>query len=158
MFPIGNGQHTQDYIVFPEHYTFALMMFTTGERPSAILRLNWGDIEGDMVTFRQTKATGPRSVPIIEGLVTTLQEYADTRIRINENDPVFCHDDTGQRLPYAFFPKRFAHMMATLGLPVDDAEGRKRTPYSLKSSLITHLIDGGADPILVRDVGKELST
>ncbi|WP_041866071.1 tyrosine-type recombinase/integrase [Sediminispirochaeta smaragdinae] len=132
-------------------YTLALLMFATGERPSAILRLNWEDVDSDMITFRVTKAAGARSIPIVTMATKALRELSDSMLHVAPADPVFCHDDTGQRLTYAFFPKRFAHMMATLDLPTNDADGRKRTPYSLKSSLITHLIDGGADPILVRE-------
>jgi len=41
--------------------------------------------------------------------------------------------------------------MKRAGFPEKDAEGRKRVPYSLKHSLITHLIDAGADEVLVRE-------
>jgi len=146
-----HGSPTGEKILPIVPYTLAILMFATGERPSAILRLNWEDVDGDMITFRVTKAAGARSIPIVTMATKALRELSDSMMHVAPADPVFCHDDTGQRLTYAFFPKRFAHMMATLGLPADDADGRKRTPYSLKSSLITHLIDGGADPILVRE-------
>jgi len=132
-------------------YTFALMMAGTGERPSAILRLNWGDLSEDVVTFPLTKTRAHRSVPVAPVVLGAIEELSDAMVRIGATDPIFCHDDTGKRLTYSFFEKRFSRMMKVLELPANDADGRKRTPYSLKDSLITHLIDGGADPVLVRE-------
>lgn len=42
-------------------------------------------------------------------------------------------------------------MMKALELPANDSGGRRRTPYSFKDSLITHLMDSGADEVLVRE-------
>lgn len=133
-------------------YAFALAHFQLGERPSALLRLDWCDREGDRLTLSKakTKTHHERTIPLPAQLQDALDELRDHSIRIAPDDPIFCYDD-GTRRSHDWFEKRWRHMMRTLGLPGRDSDGRKRTPYSLKRSLITHLIDVGEDEVLIRE-------
>lgn len=131
-------------------YAFALAFFQLGERPSALLRLDWGDVSEGTVTFSQTKTHRPRTVPLPAQLSDALEELREDAVRIGPSDPVFGYED-GRRRGYTWFSKRWRHMMKALKLPENDSDGCKRTPYSLKHSLITHLIDAGEDEILVRE-------
>jgi integrase len=132
-------------------YTFHLAIFCTGERPSNILSWNWEDIEEDTVRIRRPKdRRKERTIPIARQLREALGELRELSVRIADDDPVFA-DEAGQRRTKTWYRKRFAHMMDDLELAAEDPEGNRRRPYSLKHSLITHLIDEGADPVLVRE-------
>jgi len=136
----------------PEHlaYVFLTVLALVGERPNAILSLRWGDIEGDVLSFSQTKTTQGRIVPVPRFVATLLEQLKDTAVRTDPEDWVFGYED-GTQCSRTWYLKRFNAMMKRAGFPEKDAEGRKRVPYSLKHSLITHLIDAGADEVLVRE-------
>ena len=91
-----------------------------------------------------------RVIPVARQLREALEELRELSVRIADDDPVFAHE-AGQRRTKTWYRKRFAHMMEELEIPAEDPEGNRRRPYSLKHSLITHLIDEGADPVLVRE-------
>lgn len=133
-------------------HLMALFHFLTGERMAAILKLHWQDIEfgAGVVTYRRTKTQKERMAPLPATLVSALFDHADRSIRIAPGDYVFSYD-SGEPIGYTFFRKRYANMMAALALPRTDPDGYERTPYSLKVSLETHLIDAGADPVHVRE-------
>jgi integrase len=126
-------------------------VFTTGERPKNVLSWDWRDIGEDTVHIRRPKdPSKERTIPIARQLTEALGELRDMALRIADLDPVFCLDD-GHRRTSTWYRKRFEHMMEELDLPRNDPEGNPRTFYSLKRSLITHLIDSGADEVLVRE-------
>lgn len=129
---------------------YALALYATGERPSAWLQVRWGDIDDDVVTFRQTKTAVNRAVPIVPELAKGLAAYREDGVRVADDDFVWCY---GNGAPYGrgFLRKRFPAALRHAGLPLTDADGNVRTPYSLKHSLITHLIDAGVDEVLVRE-------
>lgn len=131
-------------------YAFALAHHQLGERPSALRQLIWGDIEDNILTLTRTKTRVPRAVPLPAQLQTALEEVRDRAIRIADDDLIWSYDDGSPRAQ-TWFRKRWNHMTNILQLPDTDPDGRRRTPYSLKRSLITHLVDAGADPILVRE-------
>lgn len=129
---------------------YALALYSTGERPSAWLQVRWGDINDDVVTFRQTKTAVNRAVPMVPELAQGLAAYREDGVRVADDDFIWCY---GNGAPYerGFLRKRFPAAMRHAGLPPTDADGNVRTPYSLKHSLITHLIDAGVDEVLVRE-------
>lgn len=129
-----------------------LWQLLTGERMAAILELRWGDIEFGTatVTYRRTKTQTGRMAPLPGALVAALKDHMDRSIRIAPGDYVFSYD-SGERIGYTLFRTRYTNMREALGLPERDPDGGKRTPYSLKVSLETHLLDAGADPLHVRE-------
>ena len=131
----------------PDHLArlFFLLLAVSGERPAAILDLCWGDVDGDTLHFQRTKTTNGRAVPIIGYAVRELEAF-----RGEDEAPVFGYVD-GTRCGGTFYAKRFRTMMKKAGFPALDEDGRRRKPYSLKHSLITHLVDAGADEVLVRE-------
>jgi integrase len=137
-------------------FAFAYLFASTGERPGTILRCTWADLDGDLLTFRQTKtkkgkqAELERTIPLTASAVRHLERVREESVRISPADPIFCADD-GEPPSYTWFRKRFHHMMDSLKLPELDEEGRKRVPYSLKYTLETHLLEAGADEILLRE-------
>ena len=132
---------------------FGLLIATIGERPSALLALNWQHYDGETLTFPHQKDArkAGRVVPLIALARDSLDEWKDDGVRIADDDPIFGYD-TGGRMGRTWFRKRFAHMMGELRLPELDADGGRRVPYSLKYTLETELIDRGANPALVRDL------
>jgi integrase len=132
-------------------YTFHLTVFCTGERPSNILSWNWADIGEETVRIRRPKdRRKERIIPIPHTLQEALNEFHELSVRVADDDPVFC-DEAGQRRTKTWYRKRFFHAMQALELPERDPEGNARKPYSFKHSLITHLVDEGADPVLVAE-------
>jgi len=129
-----------------------LFHFLTGERMKAILDLRWQDIEfgTGIVTYKRTKTQTGRMAPLPQIIIDALREHSDRSIRISPADYIFSYD-TGKQIGYTFFTKRYKNMIDFLELPKKDPDGYERTPYSLKVSLETHLIDAAADPIHVRE-------
>ncbi|MEX2444442.1 MAG: site-specific integrase [Alkalispirochaeta sp.] len=132
---------------------YGLLMASIGERPSAILRLDWRHYDGQTLTFPRVKdrRKNRRVVPLIALAIEALDDWREDSVRIGPDDPVFGYDGGG-RMGKTWFKKRFTHMMAALGLPAEDEWGGRRVPYSLKYTLETELIDRGANPALVRDL------
>jgi integrase len=91
-----------------------------------------------------------RVVPLPGTLIKALKVHQERSIRIGLEDYIFCYD-SGEPVTYTFFRKRYDNMFERLKLPERDPDGGRRTPYSLKVSLETHLIDAGADPVHVRE-------
>jgi len=149
-----NPKHTSPHgRVGPETaHLMGLFHFLTGERMAAILELRWADIElgAATVTYQRTKTQSGRMAPLPQTLVSELGDHADRSIRIAPADRVFCYD-SGEPIGYTLFRTRYANMTRALALPRTDPDGYDRTPYSLKVSLETHLIDAGADPVHVRE-------
>lgn len=131
-------------------YLFFFLCAVTGERPSAILELRWRNLQGDVLTFERTKTTEGRSVPLIRRAVELLQHFQEGALRVAPDDYIFSYDD-GSRYQQTWYKKRFLTLMKKGGFPETDSEGRRRIPYSLKHSLITHLLDAGVDEILIRE-------
>jgi integrase len=132
-------------------YTFFLLCALTGERPDAILSLCWADIEDDVLHFEKTKTMKDRRVPVVPAVRSGLEKLKQAAVNPAPAGYVFGYED-GSRCGRTWYRKRFYSMMRErLKLPEKDAEGRKRVPYSFKHSLITHLLDAGADEILVRE-------
>ncbi len=132
---------------------YGLIIATVGERPSAVLRLDWQHYDGMTLTFPRVKdrKKNRRVVPLTSHTINALNEWKEDHVRIGDTDPIFGYDGGG-RLGQTWFAKRFNHMMAVLELPAHDRYGGKRVPYSLKYTLETELIDRGANPSLVRDL------
>jgi integrase len=121
-----------------------------GLRPEAILSLRWRDIEGDVLFFESTKTKKDgRRVPVVPAVLEALEDLR-AAAPAPPDGYVFGYED-GSRCTQGWYRLRFLAAMNAAGLPPLDAEGRKRVPYSFKHSLITHLIDGGADEVLVRE-------
>ena len=140
----GNKEATSAYVFF---LIFALV----GERPSAILKLQWMDFKDDILTFNRTKTKiNGRAVPVVPAVKSALNALREVSRKNADKDFIFINRD-GSPCQRTWYKKRFHTMMDALNLPENDAEGRKRVPYSFKHSLITHLIDEGADEVLVRD-------
>jgi len=131
-------------------YTFALLMAATGERPSAFYRIRWHDLRDHLLTFPLTKTATARTIPLISRVVQALQSLRDDSLRSADDDFVFA-DDSGVVSTPTWMRKRFFRALDAAGLPATDPDGRVRTLYSLKHSFITHLLDAGADEILVRE-------
>ena len=133
-------------------YSFAFLFATTGERPRALLQLKWGDIGAGEVTFRQEtlKTSAARTVPLIPRSTTLIEDLRDDGLRVADDDWVFGYS-SGDPLQYTWYRKAWERMMEAAKLPERDQEGLKRVPYSLKHSLVTHLVDEGADPVFVRE-------
>jgi integrase len=154
-----------DPLAFSHHYTtartdrdiisahfahaFAYLLATTGERPKAVLDLMWRDFDGDTLTFRVTKSGRSRTIPITRTALGKLEHLKELSVRLSPFNYIFCDDEAHKYTYYGWFTKRWK--LATKDLPERDSEGRKRTPYSLKHSFITHMLDAGADEILVRE-------
>jgi integrase len=130
-------------------YVFFLVCALTGERPKAVLALHWEDFIDGLLYFRQTKTQkNGRYVPVCHILNTALTQLKDSAV--NKNGYIFGYED-GTGCTQTWYHKRFNTMMKRTQILKDDAEGRRRIPYSFKHSLITHLLDAGADEILVRE-------
>jgi integrase len=148
--PKHKSQHGR---VGPETaHLMALFHFLTGERMAAILELRWQAIEfgAGVVTYRRTKTQTGRTAPLPDTLITALRDHADRSIRIAPGDYIFSYD-SGEPIGYTLFRTRYDNMKEALKLPEWDPDGYRRTPYSLKVSLETHLLDAGADPLHVRE-------
>lgn len=132
---------------------FGLIIATVGERPSAILRVNWGHYDGETIAFPRVKdrRKNHRVVPLTSHTIAALDAWKSDHKRTAPADPIFGYD-AGGRMGQTWFAGRFARMMERLELPKYDAYGGKRVPYSLKYTLETELIDRGANPSLVRDL------
>ena len=133
-------------------YTFAFLFATTGERPRALLQLKWVDVGDGEISFRPEilKTSAARTIPLISRVKDLLEELRDDGVRVADDDWVFGYS-SGDPLQYTWYRKAWERMMTTAKLPEIDTEGLKRVPYSLKHSLVTHLIDEGADPVFVRE-------
>lgn len=131
-------------------YLFFFLCAVTGERPRAILDLRWRDLTEDMLAFERTKTTDGRSIPLVSRAVNLLLQFQEGALRVAPDDFVFSYDD-GTPMQKTWYEKRFRHMMERAQFPDTDSEGRRRIPYSLKHSFITHLIDAGVDEVLVRE-------
>lgn len=131
-------------------YVFSIVFALVAERPEAILSLRWGDIEDDVLSFARTKTTNGRQVPVLPLVVRSIEGLLASAVRTDPEDWIFGYED-GTRCSRTWYRKRFLAMMERAGFSERDAEGRKRIPYSLKHSFITHLIDAGADEVLVRE-------
>jgi integrase len=110
--------------------------------------LRWQDIEEDALVFEKTKTQREgRRVPVVPAVREALRNLDASR---TPDGYIFGYEN-GARRTRTWYRKRFLVMMKKGGFPALDAEGRKRVPYSFKHSLITHLVDGGADEVLVRE-------
>lgn len=132
---------------------FGLLVATIGERPSAIMRLEWRHLQGEWLQFPQVKdrRKNRRVVPLTQIAQDALEELREDMVRVGPEDPIFGYDAGGRR-GKTWFLKRFNHMMDALELSRQDPYGGRRVPYSLKYTLETELIDRGANPALVRDL------
>jgi integrase len=138
-------------------HLFALLMFTTGERPKAIESLRWEDVDLDdgSVRYRDTKTRAARGrfVPLTTSAIDAFRRVQDLSVRINPVDYVFCNTG-GERLLYQgwFRRKRWQRAATAAKIPEHDVEGNRITPYSLKYTVISLLLDDGADELLVREL------
>jgi integrase len=132
-------------------YTFFVLCGLIAERPDAVLSLRWGDVRDDVVTFRETKtAVDGRRVPVVAKVVDALDALRSKSLRTGDRDWIFGAAD-GVQCVNTWYRKRFRAMMGRAEFPACDADGRRRITYSLKHSFITHLVDMGADEVLVRE-------
>lgn len=141
-------------IGLPTHfrYAFAVALFALGQRPETVRHLQWGMLSGDVLNIpgEIVKTARGLVVPVCRQLVDVLEEHRERSIRIADTDYIFAHD-SGEAVGDKWFRRPFWAMLRHCGIPETDPEGDKRTPYSLKSSLITLLIDSGVDPVAVRE-------
>ncbi|SIR00487.1 hypothetical protein SAMN05920897_1239 [Alkalispirochaeta americana] len=129
-----------------EAWSFGFVIATTGERPSAVLLCRWEHLQDDVLTFPDVKdpRKDGRQVPLIPAVVEAINQ-------VPRRGPFIWGYESGESFGYTWFTKRFQHMMKTLGLP-ERMDGMKRTPYSLKDTLVTELIDRDVSEILVREL------
>ena len=129
-------------------YVYALIAATTGARPDSILNAKWGDITDDVWHVRKVK-TREYAIPLVEATVHALNELKDNSIRVSPSDNILCYE-LGRAFTRSWVRDRWISAMASSGLAMVHETGR-RTPYSLKHSLITALLNAGADELLVRE-------
>ena len=133
-------------------FAYAFLFATTGERPGALLKLRWQDVGSDEIEFRPEilKTGAARVVPLIPAVTETMGRLRDERNRTADENFVFTYP-SGAPVQYSWYRENWERMMVTSKLPECDDSGLKRVPYSFKHSLVTHLVDEGADPVFVRE-------
>lgn len=133
-------------------HSFALASFALGQRPETLRSLQWRHLNHDELTIPGdlVKNGRPLTIPVPRQLLEALDELRDNSLRIGADDWIWGYDD-GRPLGRTSFRGPFARMMDVLELPQRDPDGSRRTPYSFKVSLITHLSDEGLPPQLIAD-------
>lgn len=127
-----------------------VLIASTLSRPFEIFKVRWRDIDlaEKTITFPSTKrvrgnsAGRGRTVPLTE-LAARVVEGLE---RGGPDDLLF-----GGRTR-DFYDQRFEAMMKASQFDRTDWDGHKRTPYALKHSMYTLLIDEGADPVAVAEL------
>jgi integrase len=145
---LGNQNAAPDNLLVLTH---AMLFATTGERPGSLLKLRWDDFLGDRLNLRSDilKIRASRYIPLIPAVQKLLADQKSVAQFTSEDDFIFANNQTGEELSYTWYRNSWERMMKQSELPVLDPDGRRRVPYSFKHSLITHLIDNGADELLV---------
>ncbi len=134
----------------------------TGMRCGEVLAFPWGCYLDDGVldivnAWKDTEELGtpkwdkPRAIPASNQTRKLLDWYKKRRKRTAAKDLLFCQEETGGRRDSTWWNKNFAGPMTRSNLPSLDADGRKRTPHSLRHSLNTILLQAGCNPLLVRE-------
>jgi integrase len=136
----------------------------TGLRCGEVLALTWGAIDfqnevldisqawKDRQTLGLPKSNKKRKIPVSSTVTAPLLHLQEESIRIAEPDLMFCYDD-GSRLGVTWWKKAFTRAMDAAEKTekaCTDWSERNVTPHSLRHSLNSHLLAGGADPIKVR--------
>lgn len=139
----GNGKYPE---LAP--FVYAWLAATTGARPDSILSARWKDLDGDVWNLQKVK-TSPYSIPLLQETQDLLEELRDQAVRIAAEDLVLCYE-SGRPFGQTWVRGRWLDAVSSACLEADSENGR-RTPYSLKHSLITALLNAGADELLVRE-------
>jgi integrase len=133
-------------------FAHALLFASSGERPSALLEIRWSDLSDGQLLFRKEilKTGATRTIPLLPRLWELLESIRKNGIYTSNDDYVFS-TSSGVRFTRTWYRKTYERMLRNSKLPILDPQGNKRVFYSFKHSLITHLIDAGADELFVRE-------
>ena len=128
----------------------------TGMRCGEVLALTWDaiDFAGEIIDVREAwkthyikglpKSNRKRQIPVVPGIMASLERLNEESIRIATTDLIFCYED-GTRLGPTWWRKSFQRALKKAKITKNDV-----TPHSLRHSLNSHLLAAGCDPVKVR--------
>lgn len=131
------------------------VMYACGLRRSEIVSLDLADFDATAATLRIRRAKGmkDRSVPVAIGAASALADWL--QLRGSAPGPLFVRIGragtiTGDRLSTQAVYNSLAKRARAAGIP-------KLSPHDMRRSLITHLLDAGADLVTVSKIAGHAS-
>lgn len=123
------------------------LLYGSGLRISEATGLDRQDLDLEAREARVTgKGSKPRVVPLAKASAEVLRRHLASS-EGKPGDPVFLGFRNKRRLSPAVFAHRIKRYASAAGVPLADL-----TPHKLRHSFATHLLDAGADLMVIRDL------
>lgn len=149
LFEHGNTREDKNTYGYWRDYMMVALLYVTGLRREELARLRLSDIDlhrGLATTIG--KGNKERVVPIGEVTLKDLKEYVRAREQFIQ--------ETDSHAPNLFLNRRGGSLTVRsidrLVKSFGKAEGMEFTPHTLRHSFATHLLENGADLLLIKEI------
>lgn len=149
LFEHGNARDDKSTYAYWRDYTVVALLYVTGIRREELsnLDLDSVDLKRGLVTVIG-KGNKQRQVPLGDTTTAELKTYLEKRTQhLDHHDsasPALFLNRTGQRLSV----RSVNRVVKKFGV----AEGVTMTPHALRHSFATHLLENGADLLLIKEI------
>jgi integrase/recombinase XerD len=149
LFEHGNAREDKKSFGYRRDFMIVALLYVTGLRREEVAGIQLGDIDHSRQTITVIgKGNKQRVVPVGEETMTDLADYLISRDTLvattGSQSPYLLLNNRGERLSV----RSINRVVKKFGA----GEGVSMTPHTLRHSFATHLLENGADLMLIKEI------